>query len=107
MTWGLLAEFVAPTTKDFVWPCWGGGLRILGFSFCLNFVIFLVLLSFAAFLLLFYLAFRKPQIVPSGLQNLMEVGILFVRDNIARPMIGPEGDRFMPLLSTLFFFIFL
>jgi F-type H+-transporting ATPase subunit a len=107
VTPGLLAEFVAPTTKDFVWPCWGGGVRILGFSFCLNFVLFLVLLSFTAFLLLFYLAFRKPQIVPGGLQNLMEVGILFVRDNIARPMIGPEGDRFMPLLATLFFFIFL
>src|SRR3546814_2817645 len=54
---------------------------------------FLVLLSFAAFLLLFYLAFRKPKIVPSGLQNLTEVGVLFVRDNIARPMSGPEGDR--------------
>jgi F-type H+-transporting ATPase subunit a len=103
----LLAQFHPPTTKDFVWPCWGGSVEIGGLSFCMNFIYFLLLLSFAAFIVLFLLAFRAPRLVPSKLQSIMEVGIQFVRENIAYPMMGHEGDRFLPLLATLFFFIFL
>jgi F-type H+-transporting ATPase subunit a len=102
-----LAQFHPPTTKDFVWPCWGGSVEIGGLSFCMNFIYFLLLLSFVAFIGLFYLAFRAPRLVPSKLQSIMEVGIQFVRENIAYPMMGHEGDRFLPLLATLFFFIFL
>ena len=97
----ILAQFHPPTTKDFVWPCWGGSLEIGGFSFCMNFIYFLLLLSFLAFILLFYLAFRRPQLVPGKLQTVMESGVQFVRENIAAPMLGQEGDRFMPLLVTL------
>lgn len=107
MTSAIIAAFEAPTTKDFVWPCWGPSLRIGGLSFCMNFIFFLVLLSFAAVLALFYLALRRPTVVPGKLQSVLEVGVQFVRENIAIPMIGHEGDRFMPLLATLFFFIFL
>ena len=104
---GVLAKFEPPTTKDFVWPCWGGSVDIGGLSFCMNFIYFLLLLSFVAFIVLFTLAFRAPSVVPRRLQSVMEVGIQFVRENVAIPMIGREGDRFMPLLTTLFFFIFL
>ena len=103
----VLAKFEPPTTKDFVWPCWGGSVDIGGLSFCMNFIYFLLLLSFVAFIVLFTLAFRAPSVVPRRLQSVMEVGIQFVRENVAIPMIGHEGDRFMPLLTTLFFFIFL
>jgi F-type H+-transporting ATPase subunit a len=103
----ILAQFHPPTTKDFVWPCWGSSLEIGGVTFCMNFIMFLVLLSFLAFIVLFYLAFRRPQVVPGKLQSIMETGVQFVRESIAGPMLGQEGDRFMPLLVTLFFFIFL
>lgn len=42
---------------------------------------------------------------PSGLQSFMEPLILFVRDEIAKPSIGPKYERFMPYLLTVFFFI--
>ena len=42
---------------------------------------------------------------PSGLQNLLEPVIFFVRDEIARPAIGEHYERFLPLLLTMFFFI--
>ena len=103
----VLAQFHPPTTKDFVWPCWGPSFEIGGVTFCMNFIFFLVLLTVIAFLLLFFLAFRRPKVVPGKLQSLMEVGVQFVRENIAVPMIGADGDRFLPLLVTLFFFIFL
>jgi F-type H+-transporting ATPase subunit a len=107
VTGAVVAQFHPPTTKDFVWPCWGGSLEIGGVTFCMNFIFFLVLLSFVLFILLFYLAFRRPQVVPGKLQSIMEVGVQFVRENIAAPMLGRDGDRFMPLLVTLFFFILL
>jgi F-type H+-transporting ATPase subunit a len=35
-----------------------------------------------------------------------ELGIQFVRENIAIPMLGHDANRFLPLLATLFFAIF-
>jgi F-type H+-transporting ATPase subunit a len=35
----------------------------------------------------------------------MELGLGFVREQIALPMLGPAAERFLPLLVTLFFFI--
>jgi F-type H+-transporting ATPase subunit a len=55
----------------------------------------------------FWAAFRKPKLVPRGVQNLGELGVLFVRDQILRPMIGRKGDRYLPFLVSLFFFIWL
>lgn len=43
---------------------------------------------------------------PTGMQNLFEPIILFVRDDVARPAIGEKRyEKFMPYLLTLFFFI--
>lgn len=42
---------------------------------------------------------------PKGFQSLIEPIILFVRDDIARPNIGHTYAKFMPLLLTIFFFI--
>jgi F-type H+-transporting ATPase subunit a len=50
-------------------------------------------------------AFRKPQLVPRGTQNVGELGVLFVRDQILRPMMGKRGDGYLPFLCSLFFFI--
>src|SRR5690606_27311090 len=44
---------------------------------------------------------------PKGFQSLIEPIILFVRDDIARPNIGHRYARFMPLLLTIFFFIWI
>ena len=50
---------------------------------------------------------RKNQ-APHGLQSLVEMLVLFVRDSIVRPMIGEKhSDKYLPYLLTLFFFIFL
>jgi F-type H+-transporting ATPase subunit a len=103
---GILGQFHPPTTKDFVWGCWGPSLEIGGLTFCLNFITFLLLLGFLLFLTFFFFGLRRPNLVPGKLQSMVEVGIQFVRENIAIPMIGPEGDRFLPLLATLFFAIF-
>jgi F-type H+-transporting ATPase subunit a len=44
---------------------------------------------------------------PKGFANLIEMGILFIRDEVAKPSIGPKYMKFMTYLLTIFFFIFL
>ena len=42
---------------------------------------------------------------PKGLGNLVEVLVVFVRDDIVVPNMGKDGLRLMPFFLTLFFFI--
>ena len=42
---------------------------------------------------------------PSGIQSFMEPIILFVKDEVVKPNIGPKYERYLPYLLTLFFFI--
>lgn len=45
---------------------------------------------------------------PKGFQALMEILILFIRDDVVRPSIGDKKyEKYMPYLLTLFMFIFL
>lgn len=44
---------------------------------------------------------------PKGFQSLIEPIIIFVRDDIAKPNIGYKYAKFMPLLLTMFFFIWI
>jgi F-type H+-transporting ATPase subunit a len=69
--------------------------------------ILLMLLSAAIVLVVFWLAFRRPKLVPRGIQNVGELGILAVRDQILRPQLGSKGDRYLPFLVSMFFFIWL
>jgi F-type H+-transporting ATPase subunit a len=55
----------------------------------------------------FAYAFRAPKLVPRGAQNLGEVGVLFVRDQILRPQLGKAGDKYLPFLVSIFFFVWI
>ncbi|MFA3782941.1 F0F1 ATP synthase subunit A [Melioribacteraceae bacterium 4301-Me] len=47
----------------------------------------------------------KKSLVPKGLTNLLEVVVVFVRDEIAKPTIGSGYQKFLPYLLSIFFFI--
>ncbi|GAA4612435.1 F0F1 ATP synthase subunit A [Actinoallomurus liliacearum] len=55
----------------------------------------------------FWAAFAKPKLVPRGAQNVGEVLYMFVRDEIARPFLGKDAEKWMRLLVPLFFFVWL
>ncbi|RYF78666.1 MAG: ATP synthase F0 subunit A [Cytophagaceae bacterium] len=42
---------------------------------------------------------------PKGLQSFLEPIVMFVRDEIAKPNLGPKYEKYLPYLLTLFFFI--
>lgn len=42
---------------------------------------------------------------PRGIQSFFEPIIIFVRDEIVKPNIGPKYEKYLPFLLTIFFFI--
>ena len=51
------------------------------------------------------IAARRAKLVPGRGQNLVEMGLDFVRVNIAEEILGHHARRFLPLLTTIFFAI--
>jgi len=68
-----------------------------------------IFISCAILLLVFTAVSRvygKSNGVPTGLAGWMEPVILFIRDDVAVPNIGEhKADKYLPLLLTIFFFI--
>jgi F-type H+-transporting ATPase subunit a len=75
-------------------------------TFALNKVGLIYLIATALTLLLFLVGGSRKKLVPTGIQNMAEVGVEFVRDQIVMQTIGSEGMGFLPYLTALFFFIF-
>ena len=97
--------FHAPGVEIFEWPDIVH-IEVAGIDLSINRV---VLQMFVVVLLvwgLFYLGFRRPKLVPSGLQNVMESIVDFIRNQIVLEVIGRDGLRFLPYLTTLFVFVF-
>jgi F-type H+-transporting ATPase subunit a len=98
--------FHAPSIEEFEWPNIVD-LKLFGIDLGINRVVLQMFLVVLVVWGLFFLAFRRPKLVPSGLQNVMESLVDFVRNQIALEVIGHEGLRFVPYLTTLFAFVFL
>jgi len=99
----MLAEGVNPLDEVLDKPIW----HPHGFWIISNNLVALVI-SGVAMLLIFPAitkAYRRGEHVPTGTRNLFEAILIYVREEIARPVLGDETDRFLPFLWTLFFFI--
>lgn len=69
----------------------------------------MILAAILMFLIFFFTArqYKKNDKAPKGLAGFMEPLILFVRDDIAVPQLGDKYHKYMPLLLSIFFFIWL
>ena len=66
----------------------------------------MLIIASAIVFLLFVVLYDKKKRVPSGITNLLEVFVIFIRDEIAINALGEEDGRKMaPLFCTFFFFI--
>ncbi|MFT4214513.1 MAG: F0F1 ATP synthase subunit A [Microbacterium sp.] len=63
-------------------------------------------LATAAVVLILWLGTRNMRVVPGRFQSIVEMGLDFVRVNIAEDLLGKkDGRRFLPILATMFFMI--
>ena len=67
----------------------------------------LMLLLCSVFLIvLFCVLYRRHDRVPTGITNVLEIFVLFIRDQIVIPSLGEkDGRKMTPLFCTFFFFI--
>ena len=91
--------FVPPSTNDFILP------PIFESIPWLTKPVLLVFLSVILVSVFFILSSRKAAVVPSKLQFAGESIYAFVRNDLARDVIGHEFMRFVPYLFTLFTFV--
>jgi F-type H+-transporting ATPase subunit a len=69
-------------------------------------VFFLLFGGVILLLLGFYAAQSyKKRLVPKGFVNLIELIIVFIRDEVVLPNLGPQGMKYVPYLLTTFFYI--
>ncbi len=95
----VLAEGVPwpPSIKDFYLPGWQ-------YPWVTKFTV-MVWIAVAVVILYFLLSYRNPKLVPTRRQWLAESVYGFGRNGIAGEMIGHEGVRFAPYITSLFTFI--
>jgi F-type H+-transporting ATPase subunit a len=68
----------------------------------------MLLAALLLFLIFRYVAGRyksHPNQAPTGIQNVMEVLVMFIVNEVAKPMLGDRYLKFLPYLLTIFFFI--
>lgn len=79
-------------------------LSLFGLDISINKAVVLMWIVIAVVAGLLLTAARSRQLVPTRLQNVVEIYVEFIRGVIADTM-GPTGMRFFPLIATLFIFI--
>ncbi len=86
----------------------GGGITSF-YDFSITRNVFTMLLTALLLFLLFrsaaQMATKRQGKAPKGLQNFLEPFIIFIRDEVAKPNIGPKYEKYLPYLLAVFFFI--
>ena len=98
----ILALEFPPVSHLFEWP----DFAFEGTPLAMNKTVLIYLFAFALTLGLFLLAGSKKGLVPRGISHVAEGGINFVEDSIVAQTMGPDGKKYVPFLTTMFFFIF-
>jgi F-type H+-transporting ATPase subunit a len=64
------------------------------------------MLATAVLVILLIVGTRRMRVVPGRFQSVVEMGLDFVRVNIAEDLLGKkDGKRFLPILTTIFFMV--
>lgn len=86
----------------------GGGVTSF-YDYSITRNVFTMLVTALVLFLLFSAAARAARRrqghAPKGLQNFLEPFITFIRDEVAKPNIGPKYEKYLPYLLSAFFFI--
>jgi len=73
---------------------------VLGVQFHVTKIVTMMLFATLVIAIFFLAAFRHPRLVPGKLQAAGEIIYDFIRNSIAVDVIGREGVRFAPYLTT-------
>lgn len=80
-------------------------IHLFGIDFSITKHVVMMWIAVAILVLVFRRINRQPREVPTGLRNLIEAIVVFLRDEVIVPTMGEAGKRYLPFLGTIFFFI--
>jgi F-type H+-transporting ATPase subunit a len=80
-------------------------INILGIDLSITKHVLMMWISAALVVFVFRYAFREQRFIPSGVANLLEAIVVFLRDEVILRNMGEEGKHYLPYLLTVFFFI--
>lgn len=99
----MLAIEFPPISHLVEWP----DIALKGSALAINKVTLLFVIAAVLVMLLTLVSGSRAKLVPTGLQNVVESSVGFVKDGIIMQTMGPEGLPFLPLLLTIFSFTFM
>ncbi|MRS12200.1 MAG: ATP synthase F0 subunit A [Actinobacteria bacterium] len=74
-------------------------------AFSLTNYTFWLIIAVVLLLVFVVVASRKARLVPSGVGNIAEAAVDFVRNGVCVDIMGPEGKKCFPFIGTMFFFV--
>jgi F-type H+-transporting ATPase subunit a len=96
------AEFHPPSINEF----FPDAVLFEGTIFAITRINLVQMLATAVLVILLIVGTRRMKIVPGRFQSVVEMGLDFVRVNIAEDILGrKDGRRFLPILTTIFFMV--
>jgi F-type H+-transporting ATPase subunit a len=101
----VVAADFPPGTKDFKFDSLIPSLQGTELGLAFTKITLMVWLAVAILIIFFLVTYRAPKLVPTKGQWFAESIYGFVRDGVTREVIGKEGLRFAPYLTTLLCFI--
>ena len=92
-----------PTVNDFLPP----EILFQGTPFAINRIILIRIVATVVLLVVLGITAKRAKLIPGRWQGVVEMGIDFVRDSVVYQVMGElRGKRYVPMISTLFFTIF-
>ena len=107
------ATFIATASTDdggfhppSIWEFFPDAVLFHGTCFALTRNNLIQILPSVVLIVVFLIGTRRMKVVPGRFQSVVEMGLDFVRVNIAHDLLGrKDGNRFLPILTTFFFLI--
>ena len=98
----VLALDFPPVSHLFEWP----NIAFDGTPYAINKTVLIYLGSMLVTMVIFALAGRpRESLVLVGIQHVAESGVNFVEESVVMQTIGEEGKKFLPFLTSMFFFV--
>ena len=93
-----------PTVNDFLPP----EILFQGTPFAINRIILIRIVATVVLLVVLGITAKRAKLIPGRWQSVVEYGLDFVRDKVVYDVMGEaRGKRYVPMITTLFFTIFI
>lgn len=90
---------------EFIDPIYLPEINVFGLDMSITKHLVFMWIASALMIIIFVGITRRDHLVPRGIRNFFEFICVFIKEFVAEPFLGEDTDAYLPLLWTMFFFI--